>query len=337
MVLAMCGDGATSEGDFHEALNFAAVFHAPVVFFVQNNEYAISRAAGPPVRRAVAGPQGRRATAWPANAWTATTWPRCSPCSARAVELARAGDGPAAGRGAHLPDAGAHQRRRRHPLPPGRRGRGVGRPGTRSPGWRPTCATAALLDDDAAGRIRRARPRRSPRTCATASTATSTRDPADLFAHVFADAHPAAAGAGRAGRRRARAAKERTMTADRRHAVPQSDGHAADDGAGAQPGAARRHGRRTRRSGVRRGRRPARRRLPDHRRPHRRLRRGPLLRHPAGRVRHRRHGRGHGHERHAPGGRDAVRRVRLPGVRADRQPRRQDAQPHPRAGRRCRW
>ncbi|MFI2707603.1 thiamine pyrophosphate-dependent enzyme, partial [Nocardioides sp. CER28] len=42
VVMAMCGDGATSEGDFHEALNFAAVFGAPVVFFVQNNEYAIS-------------------------------------------------------------------------------------------------------------------------------------------------------------------------------------------------------------------------------------------------------------------------------------------------------
>ncbi len=42
VVLAMCGDGATSEGDFHEALNFAAVFEVPVVFFVQNNGYAIS-------------------------------------------------------------------------------------------------------------------------------------------------------------------------------------------------------------------------------------------------------------------------------------------------------
>ncbi|GAB4099480.1 pyruvate dehydrogenase (acetyl-transferring) E1 component subunit alpha [Sinomonas halotolerans] len=42
VVLAMCGDGATSEGDFHEALNFAAVFKLPVVFFVQNNQYAIS-------------------------------------------------------------------------------------------------------------------------------------------------------------------------------------------------------------------------------------------------------------------------------------------------------
>jgi pyruvate dehydrogenase E1 component alpha subunit len=42
VVLAMCGDGATSEGDFHEALNFAAVFNLPVIFFVQNNQYAIS-------------------------------------------------------------------------------------------------------------------------------------------------------------------------------------------------------------------------------------------------------------------------------------------------------
>jgi pyruvate dehydrogenase E1 component alpha subunit len=42
VVVALCGDGATSEGDFHEALNFAAVFHVPVIFFVQNNQYAIS-------------------------------------------------------------------------------------------------------------------------------------------------------------------------------------------------------------------------------------------------------------------------------------------------------
>jgi len=42
IALALCGDGATSEGDFHEALNFAAVFNAPVVFLVQNNGFAIS-------------------------------------------------------------------------------------------------------------------------------------------------------------------------------------------------------------------------------------------------------------------------------------------------------
>jgi len=36
------GDGATSEGDFHEGLNFAAVFQTGTVFFCQNNQYAIS-------------------------------------------------------------------------------------------------------------------------------------------------------------------------------------------------------------------------------------------------------------------------------------------------------
>lgn len=41
-VLTYFGDGATSEGDFHEGLNFASVFQAPVVFFNQNNQYAIS-------------------------------------------------------------------------------------------------------------------------------------------------------------------------------------------------------------------------------------------------------------------------------------------------------
>ena len=40
--LVLLGDGATSEGDTHEALNFAAVWKAPVVFLVQNNGYAIS-------------------------------------------------------------------------------------------------------------------------------------------------------------------------------------------------------------------------------------------------------------------------------------------------------
>jgi pyruvate dehydrogenase E1 component alpha subunit len=41
-VLVFIGDGATSEGDAHEAFNFAAVFNAPVVFFIQNNQWAIS-------------------------------------------------------------------------------------------------------------------------------------------------------------------------------------------------------------------------------------------------------------------------------------------------------
>src|SRR5438046_1761730 len=42
VVMAYCGDGATSEGDFHEALNLAGVWHVPIVFVVQNNQWAIS-------------------------------------------------------------------------------------------------------------------------------------------------------------------------------------------------------------------------------------------------------------------------------------------------------
>lgn len=42
VVVAYVGDGGTSAGDFHESLNFAAVFKAPVVFVIQNNQYAIS-------------------------------------------------------------------------------------------------------------------------------------------------------------------------------------------------------------------------------------------------------------------------------------------------------
>jgi pyruvate dehydrogenase E1 component alpha subunit len=42
VVLAYFGDGATSEGDFHEALNFAGVLNSPVVFLCQNNQFAIS-------------------------------------------------------------------------------------------------------------------------------------------------------------------------------------------------------------------------------------------------------------------------------------------------------
>ena len=40
--IAYFGDGATSQGDFHEACNFAGVFGAPVIFFCQNNGWAIS-------------------------------------------------------------------------------------------------------------------------------------------------------------------------------------------------------------------------------------------------------------------------------------------------------
>jgi len=42
VAMAFFGDGATSQGDFHEGLNFAGVYQAPVIFVCQNNQWAIS-------------------------------------------------------------------------------------------------------------------------------------------------------------------------------------------------------------------------------------------------------------------------------------------------------
>ncbi len=52
VTVAFLGDGATSTGDVHEALNLASVFAAPCIFYVQNNQWAISV----PVEHQVAGP-----------------------------------------------------------------------------------------------------------------------------------------------------------------------------------------------------------------------------------------------------------------------------------------
>jgi pyruvate dehydrogenase E1 component alpha subunit len=51
VAMTYLGDGASSQGDVHEAMNFAAVLKAPVVFFIQNNGWAISL----PTARQVAG------------------------------------------------------------------------------------------------------------------------------------------------------------------------------------------------------------------------------------------------------------------------------------------
>lgn len=91
--LAFVGDGATSEGDTHEALNFAAVWNAPVVFLVQNNQYAISTPTWRQFKsrsladRAVGyGMQGRMVDGNDAAAMHAVL--------AEAVERARRGEGP---------------------------------------------------------------------------------------------------------------------------------------------------------------------------------------------------------------------------------------------------
>jgi len=46
LALAYIGEGSTAEGDFHEALTFASVYHAPVILCVTNNQWAISSYSG---------------------------------------------------------------------------------------------------------------------------------------------------------------------------------------------------------------------------------------------------------------------------------------------------
>ena len=53
MAVAYFGEGASSEGDFHAALNFAATLEVPVIFICRNNGWAISTPAKEQYRGAV--------------------------------------------------------------------------------------------------------------------------------------------------------------------------------------------------------------------------------------------------------------------------------------------
>lgn len=93
VTVAFLGDGATSAGDVHEALNLASLFATPCVFYVQNNQWAISV----PVGRQVAGPSiAQRAEAYgmPGVRVDGNDVLACYAVMAAAAERARRGDGP---------------------------------------------------------------------------------------------------------------------------------------------------------------------------------------------------------------------------------------------------
>ena len=93
VTVAYLGDGATSEGDAHEALNLASVFAAPCIFFVQNNHWAISV----PVSRQQAGPSiAHRAIGYgmPGIRVDGNDPLACYAVTAEAAQRARAGRGP---------------------------------------------------------------------------------------------------------------------------------------------------------------------------------------------------------------------------------------------------
>ncbi|MFJ8819573.1 pyruvate dehydrogenase (acetyl-transferring) E1 component subunit alpha [Amycolatopsis thermoflava] len=92
-VLAYFGDGASSEGDFHESLNLAGVMRAPVVFLLQNNGWAIST---PRSRQTAAEHFADRAAGYgiPGVRVDGNDLFAVYSATRAAVERARAGDGP---------------------------------------------------------------------------------------------------------------------------------------------------------------------------------------------------------------------------------------------------
>lgn len=93
VIAGYMGDGATSEGDFHVALNFAGVFKAPVVFVCQNNQWAIST----PVSVQTASPTlAHKALGYgiPALRVDGNDFLACHAAMRQAVAHARAGKGP---------------------------------------------------------------------------------------------------------------------------------------------------------------------------------------------------------------------------------------------------
>ncbi len=93
VTVAFVGDGATSEGDVHEALNFAAVFAAPCVFYVQNNQWAISV---PLCRQTAAASLAHKAIGYgmPGIRVDGNDPLACLAVMAEAAERARSGHGP---------------------------------------------------------------------------------------------------------------------------------------------------------------------------------------------------------------------------------------------------
>lgn len=93
VVMAYIGDGGSSEGDFHEALNLAGVRRCPIVFFMQNNQWAIST----PRRLQSAAPSfAVRAEGYgfPGVQVDGNDVLAVHEAASAAVERARAGDGP---------------------------------------------------------------------------------------------------------------------------------------------------------------------------------------------------------------------------------------------------
>jgi pyruvate dehydrogenase E1 component alpha subunit len=187
VALAFIGDGATSEGDFHEGVNFAAVFKAPVVFFVQNNGYAISV----PLSRQTAAPSlAYKGVGYgvPSEQVDGNDPMAVLAVLDRAVAHARAGNGP------YLVEAHTYRMEAHTNADDATRYRD----GAEVEAWRDRDPIARLeaylrgreLLDDAAVAAAEAEAEEYAADLRTRMNLTPTVDPLDLFTHVYAEPTP---------------------------------------------------------------------------------------------------------------------------------------------------
>ena len=281
-VIVYYGDGASSQGDVHEAMVFAASYRTPEVFFLQNNQWAISVPVA--TQSPLAAAQARRGLR---DAVDPGRRQRRAGELGRDPRRARRGarrTRPARDRGDDLPDGRAHDERRPDEVPHLRRGGVVAAPRSDRPHEGvpagPGRVGGVLRRRGCRVRRRggghprphrRARRPRAARRCSRTSTPNRTRSSTSSAAGSPTTRHPSREGPHDRRRRRDRA--------DRDHDAvqPRAERRAPRGARRQRPGAA--HGR---------GHRPARRRLPRDGGAAGRVRRPPRARHPARRVGHRR-------------------------------------------------
>ena len=190
VALVMLGDGATSEGDTHAALNFAAVWKAPVVFLVQNNGYAISV----PLAKQTAAPAlAYRGVGYGVRSMLIDGNDAAAVFAAVRAALGRA----AAGRGPTLIEAVTYRVEAHTNADDAARYRSA----AEVEGWlardplrrlETYLRDRGLLDDAAVAEISAAAEQRAAQV-RQAMSGEADQDPAELFAHVYAQPTPALA------------------------------------------------------------------------------------------------------------------------------------------------
>ncbi len=313
IAISWIGDGATAEGDFHNALTFAAVYRAPVILNIVNNQWAISSFMG--IAGGLETTFASKAIGYGLPAlrvdgndflavWAATQW---------AEERARTNQGATVielftYRGAPHSTSDDPSRYRpadehdRWPLgdPIARLKQHLIALGE----WSADQHTEA--EADAVAQVRAA----GKESEAIGTLGQSRPVGEDNVRGGVCDRGLASGGTTPRGRSLTMSDKANNDRDGRRAARYRAHEHDP----GAEFGPARQDGRGSRRPQLRRGRRLFRRRLPRHRPAAAEARPDPQLRRPDQRMRHRRRRHRHGQLRPAPGGRDPVRRLHLSGL-----------------------